>query len=104
MDPELLTEYKGAHSKAEMVSPSLHSTNTAAKNDARYNPVPATRDGSADGYEMSQRNYSRPTFGRDESKEWLISGAASIGGRERSVSPSGDRAPKLPEIELRSYR
>ena len=101
MDPTLLTEYKGANVKAEMVSSSLHTTTS---NDSRYDPVSTRRPESRDGYEMAQRNYSRPGFTRDESKQRLIDDAASMGGRDRSPSvPDGGRRPKLPNVELRSY-
>lgn len=103
MDPTLLTEYKGAHAKAEMVSPSLHTTTT---NESRYDPVSTKRPESQEGFEMAQRkNFSRPAFVRDESKEGLMSGAASMGGRDRSPSPpEHGRQPRLPDVELRSYR
>ncbi|KAL1310822.1 hypothetical protein AAFC00_001059 [Neodothiora populina] len=102
MDPMLLADAKGAHSKATMVSPSLHTTTT---NDSRYDPVPTKRPESSEGYEMSQRNFSRPAFNRDDdSKDRLIMSAAEMGGRERDYSPPNTRQPRLPDLELGSYR
>lgn len=95
MDSASLTEYKGAHAKAEMVSPSLHTT---ATNDTRYDPVSTRRPESREGYEMAQRNYSRPGIERDDSRTGLIADAAGMGGRDRSYSPPSSRQPRLPMV------
>ncbi|KAF1356436.1 hypothetical protein BDV97DRAFT_287282 [Delphinella strobiligena] len=115
MESSMSTEYKGnVHAKAQMVSPSLHTTTSK---DSRYDPVSTKRPESQEGYEMSQRhsqfnsnrNSSRRGFTRDETKEGLIESAAEMGSheRERSSSPPDyDRQheARLPNVELRSYR
>ena len=94
------TEYKGAQAKEHMVSSNLHTT---ATNDSRYDPVSTRRPDSKDGYEMrqSKRMSKRSTASEranDESRERLMDDAASMGGRDPSPGP------KLPNVELRSYR
>ncbi|KAI5196265.1 TRP-domain-containing protein [Aureobasidium subglaciale] len=96
MDPTQLTEYKGAGSqvseykKAPLVSPSLNST---TKSNIAYNPMSKRSDGVYAG---------RPQLSRDESQQNLVSGAASMGGRDRSHSPAA-REPRLPDVELGQF-
>jgi hypothetical protein len=96
MDPTQLTEYKGAGSqvseykKAPLVSPSLNST---TKSKIAYDPLSKRSDGLYG---------ARPGFSRDESQQNLVSGAASMGSRDRSNSPA-TREPRLPEIELGQF-
>jgi len=98
MDPTQLTEYKGAGSqvseykKAPLVSPSLTSTTTKSK--IAYDPL-SKRSESPYGYG------GRPEFSRDESQQNLVSGAASMGGRDRSNSPA--RQPRLPDVEFGQF-
>lgn len=63
----------------------------------RYNPVPARPSSPA---MASERSFSRPSrFDRDDDRDRLMSGAASMGGRtDRSVSRSPDRQPTLPNV------
>ncbi|KAF2218549.1 hypothetical protein BDZ85DRAFT_245030 [Elsinoe ampelina] len=95
MDSSQLTEYKGAHpqtgmTKAPLVSPSLPSITTASSH-GRYNQVPV-RDTSPPGYDYSPR----PTYGAhaNDSRDQLVTSAASFAGRDRSRSPE----PKLPNV------
>ncbi|KAI5269129.1 TRP-domain-containing protein [Aureobasidium subglaciale] len=96
MDPTQLTEYKGAGSqvseykKAPLVSPSLNST---TKSNIAYDSMSKRSDGVYAG---------RPELSRDESQQNLVSGAASMGGRDRSHSPAA-REPRLPDIELGQF-
>ncbi|THX02103.1 TRP-domain-containing protein [Aureobasidium pullulans] len=98
MDPTQLTEYKGAGSqvseykKAPLVSPSLTSTTTKSK--IAYDPL-SKRSESPYGYG------GRPELSRDESQQNLVSGAASMGGRDRSNSPA--RQPRLPDVEFGQF-
>ncbi|TIA31480.1 hypothetical protein D6C83_07061 [Aureobasidium pullulans] len=93
-----LTEYKGAGSqvseykKAPLVSPSLTSTTTKSK--IAYDPL-SKRSESPYGYG------GRPELSRDESQQNLVSGAASMGGRDRSNSPA--RQPRLPDVEFGQF-
>lgn len=96
IDPTQLTEYKGAGSqvseykKAPLVSPSLNST---TKSKIAYDPLSKRSDGLYG---------ARPGYSRDESQQNLVSGAASMGSRDRSNSPAA-REPRLPEIELGQF-
>ncbi|KAH0142677.1 DUF907 domain-containing protein, partial [Aureobasidium melanogenum] len=96
MDPTQLTEYKGAGSqvseykKAPLVSPSLNST---TKSKIAYDPLSKKSNGVYAG---------RPELSRDESQQGLVSGAASMGGRDRSNSPAS-REPRLPDIEFGQF-
>ncbi|GAB7344527.1 hypothetical protein MBLNU457_2354t1 [Dothideomycetes sp. NU457] len=100
-----LTEYKGRQTdpgmtKAPLVSTSLHTTTTNTTTNSRYDPVrqhesspPATIRGG------------RPRYvDRAESRENLVSGAASMGGRDRDESPVpsyySDRRPRLPAVDF----
>lgn len=97
MDSAQLTEYKGAQpntgmTKAPLVSPSLHPSNSNASH-ARYNPVPG-RDTSPPGYSSTFGRSN--TFGAhpNDSRDNLVTSAASFAGRDRSRSPE----PKLPNV------
>jgi len=104
-----LTEYKGRQTdpgmtKAPLVSTSLHTTTTENYSaNTRYDPV-QQRETSPPGY---SRSLSRPRLmGSGESRENLVSGAASIGGRDESPAPSfstsgqGIRQPRLPAVDF----
>ena len=106
LDSAQLAEYKGIHNyndmaKAPIVSPSLHTTTTnqsyQSYNHGHYDAVPP-RDTSPQGYERSQSRPRGP--GRDESRDNLVSSAASMGGRDRSSSPGADRQPRLPKLNF----
>ncbi|KAK6437214.1 hypothetical protein LTR95_006588 [Oleoguttula sp. CCFEE 5521] len=64
-----------------------------------YDPV---RADSPAGYPRSQgRSLTRPTqHHRDHSAEGLVTGAASMGGRGVSRSPSRSREPQLPDVDF----
>ena len=102
MDSSPLSDYKGrdinpSMSKAPLVSTSLHTTTT--NNSARYDPV-SGRDVSPPGYE---RGWSRPRglgLHANDSHDGLISGAASMGGRDQSQERSQERAPRLPDVDF----
>lgn len=99
MDSSPLTDYKGrdfnpAMSKAPLVSTSLHTTTTNSS--TRYNPV-ASRDVSPPGYERSiDAPRGLGLRHDDESRDNLVSGAASMGGRDESR----ERAPRLPNVDF----
>ena len=99
MDSSPLSDYKGRDfdsslNKAPLVSTSLHTTTT--NNSTRYDPV-NTRDVSPPRYERSMgKPRGLGLQQRGESRDRLVSEAASMGGRDESR----ERAPRLPDVDF----
>jgi len=106
-----LTEYKGRQTdpgmtKAPLVSTSLHTTttttnSTSTSNNSRYDPVQQHEHSPP-----ATARSGRPRYAdRAESRENLVSGAASMGGSYRDESPAPSaysevRQPRLPAIDF----
>lgn len=105
-----LTEYKGRQTdpgmtKAPLVSTSLHTTTTnTSTTKSRYDPVRQHESSPPATIRSGRPRY----VDRAESRENLVSGAASMGqGRDyyRDESPapsyySVDRRPRLPDVDF----
>ena len=92
----LLMEPMAQHNTAYKAP--IPSTGTYGDKKGRYDPVPPREQSPA----VTESSFRRPSrFEREDDQHGLVSGAASMGGRDRSVSTSPPyRQPRLPDLNF----